>query len=188
MITERRRQKIHQVMAKRQKKLVIVLEDIYDPHNAAAIFRSADGFGVQNVYLIFDQQKPFNPKEIGKSSSSSANKWLDFHVYQKAIADKGLPLSTNPTEKCLFDLKNQGYKIVATVLDEKATNLYKFIWPEKIALLFGNEHSGLSETARKMADHLVYLPMQGMVQSLNVSVTAGIFLAFVSQAQRINRG
>ena len=74
--TTARRGKISKVIERRQEG-VIVLEDIHDPHNAAAVWRSCDGFGFQKVYLIFEKEKVFNPKKIGKASSSSANKWLD---------------------------------------------------------------------------------------------------------------
>jgi tRNA (guanosine-2'-O-)-methyltransferase len=143
---------------------VIVLEDIHDPHNAAAVWRSCDGFGFQKVYLIFDQEKGFNPKKIGKASSSSANKWLDFKVFKS-------------TKACLKALKNEGYKIFATVLDKEAVDIKNIKFNNlKIAILLGNEHRGLSETAIKLADEKIYIPMKGMVQSFNLSVTAAIVM------------
>ena len=151
-------------MQSRQKNLTVVLEDIYDPHNAAAIWRTCEAYGVGKVCLIFDKQKPFNPKKIGKSSSATANKWLDFEIYRK-------------TSDCLDTLKKQKFKIIATVLSKQAKNIYEFKWPEKVALLVGNEHSGLSEEAIRLSDYQVYIPMQGMVQSLNVSVATAIFLS-----------
>lgn len=164
MITEGRLKKIKQVMSFRQRGLTIVIEDIYDPHNAAAIWRTCDAYGVGKVCLIFDKQKAFDPKRIGKSSSATANKWLDFEIFSS-------------TQECLADLKKQGFSIVATVLNKQATNLYEFAWPKKIALLVGNEHSGLSEQAIKLSDYQVYIPMQGMVQSLNLSVATAIFIS-----------
>jgi tRNA (guanosine-2'-O-)-methyltransferase len=143
---------------------VIVLEDIHDPHNAAAVWRSADGFGFQKIYLIFEQERPFNPKKIGKASSSSANKWLDFKIFRS-------------TKECLEELKNEGYKIWATVLDKEAKKLNETdLKTKKIAIMLGNEHRGLSETAIKMADEKIYIPMKGMVQSFNLSVTAAIMM------------
>jgi tRNA (guanosine-2'-O-)-methyltransferase len=160
----RRKQRIKKVLSRRQQG-VVVLEDITDPHNAAAVFRSCDAFGIQDVYLIFNQEEKFNPKKIGKSSSSSANKWLTFHIYDS-------------TAECLADLKKQGFRIIATVLDVKAKSLYKVNFKKKkIALLFGNEHRGLSENAKALADEKVYIPMQGMVESLNLSVSAAVCLS-----------
>lgn len=143
---------------------IIVLEDIHDPHNAAAVWRSADAFGFGKIYIIFDQEKVFNPKKVGKASSSSANKWLDFEIFKS-------------TEECYKKLKKDGYKIYATILDDKAKNLeilnFKF---KKIAIVLGNEHRGISKYAADNADEKVYIPMMGMVQSLNLSVTAGIMM------------
>ena len=163
MPTTERQEKIKRVTQSRQEG-VIVLEDIYDPHNAAAVFRSCDAFGFQKVCLIFEQEKEFNPKKVGKVSSASANKWLDFEIYDS-------------TEKCLQDLKKQGYEVCVTVLDDEAQDLFKTkLNKEKVALVFGNEHRGVSEQAIKMADRKIYIPMRGFVQSLNLSVTAAIFM------------
>lgn len=155
-----REERINKVMEQRQKAIVI-LEDIHDPHNAAAVWRSCDAFGIGTVYLIFNKEKEFNPKKIGKASSSSANKWLDFKIFHS-------------TEECLKEVKKLGYKTYATVLDKEAKSIYETKFVEKAAVMLGNEHAGLSETAIKMADFKIYIPMMGMVQSLNLSVTAGI--------------
>ena len=163
-----RRGKILGVIQKRQEG-VIVLEDIHDPHNAAAVWRSADGFGFQKVYLIFEQEKAFNPKKIGKASSSSANKWLDFKIFKS-------------TKKCLLELKKEGYEIYATMLDKEAMDLKSANFKKrKVAIMLGNEHRGLSETAIEMADEKVYIPMKGMVQSFNLSVTAAVVMYEVSK-------
>lgn len=154
------------LVAESRQEGAVVLQDIYDPHNAAAVFRTCEAFGIQKVFLIFEKQKKFNPKKIGKTTSGSANKWLDFEVYDS-------------TEKCFKDLKRKGYRMYATVLDDSATELYKtsLISQKKIALVFGNEHAGLSETAIKLSHQNIYIPMQGFVQSLNLSVTAAICIS-----------
>ncbi len=165
---ETRQEKIDRVIRQRHAG-VIVLEDIHDPHNAAAVWRSCDAFGFGKVDLIFEQEKRFNPKKVGRASSSSANKWLDFEIF-------------GSTKECLEKLKQEGYVIYATVLDEKAKSLDKCEFKEKkLAIMFGNEHRGLSETAIKMADEKIYIPMRGMVQSLNLSVTAGIMMLEASR-------
>lgn len=167
----KRQEKIEKVISQRQEG-IIVLEDVHDPHNAAAVWRSADGFGFQKVYMICDQEERINPKRTGKASSSSANKWLDFKIFSK-------------TEECIKELKNEGYRIYATVLDRKAKSIYKTKFKEKkMAIMLGNEHRGLSKTAMEMADELIYIPMRGMVQSLNLSVTSAI-LMFEINRQRI---
>jgi len=164
MPTKERAEKIKDVVAKRQRGLVLVLEDIHDPHNAEAILRSADAFGIQKVYFIFEKEKYYNPKKVGRASSSSANKWLDFEIFKS-------------TKECLKRLKKDKYEIIATVLDKDSENLFETkLKDKKIAILVGNEHRGLSKTAIKMSDRKIIIPMAGMVQSLNVSVTAAIFL------------
>jgi tRNA (guanosine-2'-O-)-methyltransferase len=155
-----RQEKIRQLKENR-KKAIVILEDIHDPHNAAAVWRSCDAFGIGTVYLIFDKEEEFDPKEIGKVSSSSANKWIDFKIFHS-------------TKDCLDQVKKEGFKTYATILDKEAKSIYETKFVEKAAIMLGNEHAGLSETAIKMADYKIYIPMVGMVQSLNLSVTAGI--------------
>ncbi len=167
--TQERVNKITKVAQKRTTG-VVVLEDIVDPHNAAAVFRSCDAFGIQNVYLVFDKQDSFDPKKIGRLSSSSANKWLDFHIFNNII-------------DCYHELHNQGFVTIATVLNKNSSSVYDidFTKNKNIALVFGNEHGGLSSDAIKGADQTMYIPMNGMVQSLNISVTAGICLFEMSR-------
>ncbi|MFA6007882.1 MAG: RNA methyltransferase [Candidatus Shapirobacteria bacterium] len=164
-----RQDKIKKVINNRQEG-IIVLENIADPHNAAAVWRTADAFGFQKIYLVYSQEKAINPKKIGKKSSSSANKWLSFKLFKNI-------------ETCYTELKKEGYKIYATVLDEEAKEIRETRFCQrlqrgkgKIAIVLGNEHRGLSEEAIKGADEKIYIPMKGMVQSLNISVTAAILM------------
>ncbi len=164
-MTQRRQERIRTVVSQRQRDLIVVLEDLHDPHNAEAIFRSCDAFGVQQVWLIFDQEKPFSPKKIGKASSASANKWLDFTIFSS-------------TKTALTKLKRAGFELLATVIDARGESIFQaqLTQEEKLALLVGNEYRGLSPVAQELADRLITIPMRGMVQSLNVSVATAIFL------------
>jgi len=177
-----RQSKIQRMIENRQEG-VIVLENIADPHNAAAVWRTADAFGFQKIYLVYSKEKVINPKKIGKAASSSANKWLSFKIF-KNIGE------------CYAKLKKDGYQIYATVLDKEAKSLQSSNFQpkadqpladklHKIALVFGNEHRGLSKEAIKGADEKVYIPMKGMVQSLNISVSAAIIMYEVDR-QRFN--
>lgn len=173
MLTEQRKKKLEQHAANRQQGFVVVLEDIHDPHNAQAIVRTCDAFGIGNVYLIFDKEEPFDPKRVGKGSSSTANKWVDFHIFRS-------------TEACLTELKKEGYTVIATALDDRAVSLFDTPIPNgNVALLLGNEHAGLSQVALDLADAIYMIPMVGMVQSLNVSVTAAIFIWEITRLQRL---
>lgn len=171
-VTQKRLETFKRVAAGRQQGFVVVLEDIHDPHNAMAILRTCDAFGIQDVQFVFAQEKQFNPRKMGKSSSSSANKWLTYKTY-------------TDTETCLRTLIDAGYHTVATTLSETAGSLYtaELIQP-KIALILGNEHRGISPTAAALAQQHVIIPMAGFVQSLNVSVTAGILLYEISRQRQ----
>lgn len=171
-LSEGRLAKVKAVIANRQRDLVMVLEDIYDPHNAEAVFRTCEAFGIETAHLIFEKQTPFNPRKVGKSTSSSANKWLSFVTHRS-------------TESALTMLKSEGYRIFATTLSDQSQSLYDISFLDsKVAILMGNEHRGLSEAAHRLADVHVNIPMWGMVQSLNLSVTAAIMIYEVTR-QRV---
>lgn len=170
----KRKAKIQNTVSKRQEAIV-VLEDIHDPHNAQAVIRSCDCFGIQQVYLIFDKERKFNPKGFGKLSSSSANKWLDFKIF-------------STTQDAYRELKESSYHIIGTAIETNSTNIHQidFCKQSKIALVFGNEHEGLSDYAIKNADEILYIPMHGMVQSLNLSVSAAICLYEMTRQRYAN--
>jgi tRNA (guanosine-2'-O-)-methyltransferase len=161
---------------KQRRKGIIILEDIHDKHNVEAVFRSCDAFGIQMLYIIFDKERPFDPRLVGKNSSSSANKWIDFKIFSK-------------TEDAYAELKALGYKIYATALTDEAESIYEtnFIVQDKVAIALGNENRGLSKFAIDQADSCIIIPMLGMLQSLNLSVTASICM-FELNRQRLVSG
>lgn len=163
--------KIKQIIASRQRDFIVVLEDIHDPHNAAAVLRTAEAFGVVAVYFIFEREKYYNPRKLGKSSSASANKWLDIKIFRS-------------TAGCARELRKSGYKIYATALGTNNESLFTVKFEKKIALFFGNEHRGLSEEALKLSHRRLVIPMRGMVQSLNISATAAICIYEASRQRR----
>ncbi len=163
MVTSKRLSRFKQVASSRQPGAV-VLENISDPYNAGAVFRSCDAFGIHHVHLVSASNRAFDPLAIGLASSGTANQWLCFHQH-------------GSIQNCLHALKSQGYTIFATVLSGKAQSVFDTNFDVPFpALLFGNEHSGLSETALEQADRLITIPMRGVVQSLNVSVSAAVCL------------
>jgi len=172
---EERENKIRKVLEQRQEG-IIVLEDVHDPHNVQAVVRTAEGLGFGKIGLIFEKEEYFNPKRIGKKTSSSANKWVDYQIYRSS-------------KEAFEKLKEEGYEIVVSVLDKEAKSIYKekFLG-KKIALVMGNEHRGVSETAVKMADRKIYIPMEGMVQSFNISVAAGIMMYELSRQRKEEGG
>ena len=176
MVTPRRRRKMERVVARRQSGLVVVLEDIHDPHNAEAVLRTCDAFGVQDVYFIFEQEAYYNPRRVGKSTSASANKWLTLHVCRS-------------TRDCLEALRAAGYQIVVTVVpDETTEDIFAAdLTAPRLAVVFGNEHRGVSPAAVELAHRKMTIPMRGMVASLNISVSAAIFLFEITR-QRLRSG
>ncbi len=175
-MTDSRKEKITTCLNQRQEG-VIILEDIHDPHNAAAVLRSVDAFGFQKVYFIFSEEKSFNPSKVGKLSSASANKWLSFKFFSTPQA-------------CVDDLQSNGFLLYGTALNKASIELSQcnFTQQSKIAIAFGNEHRGLSNTLIDLMDHTVILPMYGMVQSLNLSVTASLLMYEINrQRLTVNR-
>ncbi len=171
-----RKAKLERVASQRQAGFIIVLEDIHDPHNAAAILRTCDAFGVQDVWFIFNKERAYNPKRVGKSSSSSANKWLTFRVF-KSVAE------------CKAALKRLKYESVGTVLHDKAEDFTRAkLTAKRIALWVGNEHAGLSPEAAQACDRLLLLPMRGFVESLNVSVMTAICIYEISRQRAGSNG
>ncbi|HUX61801.1 MAG TPA: RNA methyltransferase [Ignavibacteriaceae bacterium] len=158
--TDRREKKIISVANTRQKYLRVVLENIHDPHNVSAIFRTCDAVGVPKVSLIYTKEK--FPK-IGRKTSGSAFKWVE--------RDKFTSI-----KECYTQLRNEGFKIYASSLSENTKNIYDLDFTEKTAIVLGNEHRGVSEEAANLADVTFAIPMFGMVQSLNVSVAAAVIL------------
>lgn len=169
--TERRRNKIISVINFRQPSLKIVLENIHDPHNVSAIFRTCDAVGVPKVSLVYYQEA--FPK-IGKKSSASAFKWVEREKF-KSIED------------CYSNLKYEGFNIYASSISDGAVSLYELDLTKKSAIILGNEHRGVSDSATNLADKKFLIPMFGMVQSLNVSVAASIIL-YEALRQRMEAG
>ncbi len=159
-MTKRRKEKILNVLRQRQPNLTLVLEDIYDPHNVSAIFRTADAVGILEVQLVYANEK--FPK-LGKKSSASAIKWVKRRNY-KSIKD------------CYDQLHKEGFSIYATHLGKNSKTLYELDLTKKVALVFGNEHRGVSSEAAELADENFQIPMIGMIQSLNVSVACAVSL------------
>jgi tRNA (guanosine-2'-O-)-methyltransferase len=169
--TEKRKNKIISVLKARQNSLSVVLENIHDPHNVSAIFRTCDAVGVPKISLVYDLDQ--FPK-IGKKSSASALKWVEKERY-KSI------------KECYDSLRENGFKIYASALSESAKNLYELDLTEKVSIVLGNEHRGVSEQAAELADEKFLIPMYGMVQSLNVSVAAAVIL-YEAMRQRYEKG
>lgn len=160
-MTPERREKLMNVLSKRQTDLTVVMENVFDPHNVSAVMRTCDAVGIQEVYIL--NTKIPRHQKWGFRSSSSAAKWLTVHQFEDAAA-------------CLTALRNRYTKILTTHLSSDATGLYEIDFREPIALVFGNEHSGVSEEIRAMADGNFIIPQVGIIRSLNISVACAVTL------------
>jgi tRNA (guanosine-2'-O-)-methyltransferase len=145
-----------------------VLEDIFQPHNSAAILRTCDCFGIQDVHIIENKNK-FKPNE---EIAVGSDQWLNIYRYNKEKVN---------TIDALRSLKNNNYRIVATSSHGKGTAIEEFnLNNGKVAFVFGTELTGITETVEKFADEFVYIPMAGFTESLNISVAAAIILHHVT--------
>lgn len=169
-LTDKRRALFKSVLDQRTRHFAVVLEDIFQPHNASAVVRSCDVFGVQDVYAIENTYTNKVSRHVAKGSQ----KWLDFHRYKK---------DGNNTKDCLDDLKAKGYQIIGTTPHTDAV-LPDFDITKKSAFVFGEESEGISDYVKEHADGFLKIPMVGFTESLNISVAAAIILQDVTSKLR----
>jgi tRNA (guanosine-2'-O-)-methyltransferase len=171
-VTERRLQLIYKVLSKRTRYITVVLEDIYQSHNASAVLRSCDCFGIQDVHIIENR----NAYRVNPDVALGSHKWLTLYKYTA---------KQNNTGDTLAGLKKKGYRIVATTPHTNGCVLGEFdLHKGKTALLFGTELEGLTPDAVAMADEFLTIPMAGFTESLNISVTVAIILHFLTDQLR----
>lgn len=160
-MTPERKEKIISVLDRRQPDLTVVLENVFDPHNVSAVMRTCDAVGVQDIYVL--NTKIPRHKKWGARSSSSAAKWLTVHQYDNA-------------GECFLHLRKRYSRILTTHLAGDAINLYDIEFTTSLALVFGNEHSGVSDEIRALADGNFIIPQMGIIRSLNISVACAVSL------------
>ncbi len=165
-MTERRRRRIFDVLARRQPDLTVLAEEVYKPHNLSAILRSCDAVGIGEVHAV----KPTGGVATFSATSASAEKWVDLVVHES-------------TQAAAAALKERGMTLYAAHLSDGAVDYRDVDYTVPCAVILGNEKEGVSDEAAELADRHVVIPMQGMVQSLNVSVAAAVIL-FEAQRQR----
>ncbi|MDP2328352.1 MAG: RNA methyltransferase [Dehalococcoidia bacterium] len=161
MATEEREARMRAVLERRQFDLQVVIDHVHDPHNAAAILRSADGFGLHTVNLLYAREEF---PEISNPVSAYTKKWLEIRRFE----DASTLVST---------LHADGMRVYATNLAGDALDFREVDWTQPSAVVFGNEHRGCTPEVIERADANVVIPMQGFAQSFNVSVSAAIILA-----------
>src|SRR6187551_3347823 len=159
IITDNRKEKFLRVLKNRTKHFTIAVEDVFQMHNASAVMRSCEVFGIQELHVIEERYG----KRIDKEIAMGAQKWVDITTYDSV---------TN----CIDALKNKGYQIIATTPHEEDCLLENFDISKPSALFFGTERDGLSEEILQKADGFLKIPMVGFTESLNISVSAAIII------------
>ena len=170
-VTDKRKNLFRNILQDRTRHFTVVLEDIYQQHNASAVIRSCDIFGIQDVHVIENKYKSKVSRHIAKGSQ----KWLSFHNYKE---DK------NNTIDCLENIKSKGYQVIATTPHNDSCVLHDFDITKKSAFVFGVEKAGVSDDVMKNADGFLKIPMVGFTESLNISVAAAIVLENLSHKLR----
>jgi tRNA (guanosine-2'-O-)-methyltransferase len=162
-ITDNRKSLFNSVIRQRTRYITVALEDIFQTHNASAVLRTCDCFGIQDIHLIESRNK----FSVNEDIALGSEKWLTLRTYSSGTS----------TLDAINYLRSNGYRIIATSPHHNDTNLNDFdLYAGKTALLFGTELQGLSANALDNADGYLRIPMYGFTESFNISVTAGIIL------------
>jgi len=172
-VTEERFQKFRETLRFRTRHITIALEDIFQPHNASAVLRTCDCFGIQDVHIIENHNK----YEVNPDVALGASKWLDLIRYNEA---------GDNTRSCLTSLKQHGYRVVATTPHKNGFIPETLPLNQKTALIFGTELAGLTPVVLEMADDFIRIPMVGFTESLNISVSAAIFIQTLTNRLRVS--
>jgi tRNA (guanosine-2'-O-)-methyltransferase len=158
MLTERT-EKLLQVLHQRQPDLTVILENVNDPHNVSAVMRTCDAVGISELYVL--NTTIARHKRFGPRSSSSADKWVAIRQFEDL-------------DECIQAVRQKYDFIYTTHLATDAITLYELDLTRKMALVFGNEHSGCSEMIISKADGNFIIPQAGIIQSLNISVACAV--------------
>ncbi|MFN3266411.1 MAG: tRNA (guanosine(18)-2'-O)-methyltransferase TrmH [Deinococcales bacterium] len=169
-MTTERQNRVRAVLDKRQPDLTVLLEHVHKPHNLSAILRSCDAVGVLEAHIVaLEGRVPtFN------ETSAGSDKWLPLHQHPN-------------TQNAFSSLRSKGFNVIAAHLSDTALDYREWDYTQPTAVLLGAEKWGVSSEAANLADAHIIIPMQGMVQSLNVSVAAAVVL-FEAQRQRLEAG
>lgn len=151
-----RRERIEQVIAGRTRSIIAVLDKLEDSFNMAAVLRTCEAMGLQEVHVIRNPDAPFAPNS---KVTQGCDKWLDLHVHGDFAA-------------CAQELKGRGYRVLASAIAPGAQSLFSIAFDAPIAMVFGNERTGVSPEVLEHSDGAFWIPMRGFSQSLNISAAA----------------
>jgi len=171
-VTEHKQALIEDVLSKRTRHITVVVENIYHSHNASAVVRNCDCFGIQDIHIIEgNNEYNINPYVVRGSA-----KWISINKYPQ----------TETKENSFAQLKQKGYRLVGTSPNAKYPSLSDISIDQKTALVFGTEETGISEFAISQMDGFVHIPMFGFSDSFNISVSAAVCLYELTSRARVN--
>jgi tRNA (guanosine-2'-O-)-methyltransferase len=165
-MTPERFARITSMLNRRQPDLTVFMEQVHMQHNLAAIVRTADAMGINNVHATWD----IDTTRISRNVASGSQKWVKLHSHET-------------TQDAIATLREQGLQVIATNLSDSAIDFRKVDYTKPTAIIMGQEKFGISEEALALADQHVVIPMVGMCQSLNVSVASALIM-YEAQRQR----
>lgn len=188
-LTRARFARLSRALDFRTRKIILVLEDVFQPHNAAAVLRNCDAFGLQEVHIIENRYRA----KISSNVDTGVSKWMDIIRHTSNLArpskvgmgrEKLLAEHLENTRAALSEIKSRGYALAASTLKDGAGSIDDVPADIPVALMIGSEFDGLSETAHNMADFMFSMPMLGFAQSFNLSVFSALCLSNLSRRMR----
>jgi len=174
-LTPRRKSLFDRVTLNRTRHFTVAAEDTYQDHNASALIRNCDCFGIQDLHII----EEINKYKLAKGMTQGSDKWVNLHYYSEY---------EDNTATCINHLKQQGFSIIATTPHVKDCMVDDFDIRKKSAFIFGREKTGLSDRAMELADGFIKIPMYGFSESFNISVSAALLLQNVTNRLRSSEG
>lgn len=151
-----RKERIAQVLGNRTRTLTVVLDRLEDHFNMAAVLRTCEGMGIQEVHIVKNPQVPWTPNW---RVTQGCDKWLDLHRY-------------DDFSSCRAALQARGFRVLVSAVREGGQSLFEVDFSPKVALVFGNERFGVSDEVLSLADGVFWIPMFGFTQSFNISAAA----------------
>ena len=172
----------------RTNKLAVVLEDIYQSHNAAAVMRSCDAFGIQNAFVIENRY----PLAISHNVDMGTSKWMNVTKFKSPTCTTAAQAKCRPpnehdlenTRNAMREIKSKGYTIAISTLREDSVDLKDLPIGKPLAIMIGTELTGLSDAAHQEADLAFKIDMLGFAQSFNLSVFAALCISTLANKMR----
>ena len=164
LVSEQRRELFDEIAAQRTDYINVVIENLHKEHNASAVLRTCDCYGIKKLHVIENE----NQYKVNRDIALGAGKWVEVETHT---------LGDPPALQCIKTLKNRGYKIIATTPHTNEYDIYNLPINQPMAFFFGTEFSGLSAEVFDNCDMRVKVPMYGFTESFNISVSAAILLS-----------